>query len=397
MTQFADFTGAADAFRPDFPAGLPVTRLSLDNLRRNWLFLSSLAKDLPPMGVIKGDAYGHGLEPVARVLLDAGCRSLAVGTVNEGVILRKILGNAGKEVPILPLLGVMCPEDAVSAVKSGLLPLVSSVEQASYVSAVWFGPDPLPVAVKVETGMARLGFRSQEMQDCVSAMRSFANLRPTRLLSHLAAADDPAQDESVARQAEQFLAAYKAMREFWPDIVLSLANSACHLSQDKHLAALPPQISRIGYALYGGNPFFGTSREHLGSALLPTMEAAAPVMGVHELAKGQTVGYGRTFTAEKDMRIAVIGAGYADGFSRGLSSKGHVCIRGVCCPVVGRVCMQMHMVAVDHVPGVACGDAAYLLGGDGAGAISMQDLAKDWGTIPHEVFTSFGKNPRVYL
>jgi alanine racemase len=91
------------------------------------------------------------------------------------------------------------------------------------------------------------------------------------LLSHLASADDPARDDSVNGQRERFLAAYTAMREFWPDIALSLANSACHLARDIHLGSLPPQVSRVGLALYGGNPFFGTSREHLGRALLTVM------------------------------------------------------------------------------------------------------------------------------
>jgi alanine racemase len=216
------------------------------------------------------------------------------------------------------------------------------------------------------------------------------------LLSHLASADDPARDDSVRGQVERFLAAYTAMREFWPDIALSLANSACHLSRDIHLGPLPPQISRVGFALYGGNPLVGTGREHLGRALLPAMEAAAPVLGVHDLSRGQAVSYGGTFTAGQDMRIAVVGAGYADGFSRVLSGRGHVCIRGERCPVIGRVCMQMHMVAVDHVPGATRGDAAYLLGGEGSGAISMWDIAGEWGTIPHEVFASFGRNPRAY-
>ncbi|MDR2075429.1 MAG: alanine racemase [Desulfovibrio sp.] len=396
MTLFADVTGSADAHRPDLPAGLPVTRINLGNLRRNWLFLSSLAKDCQPMGVIKSDAYGHGLEAVARALLDAGCRNLAVGGVAEGVILRKFLGDTGQEISVLSLLGAQSPEDAASAVAHRITPLVASAGQAAQVSAAWSGPDPLPVAIKVDTGLARLGFRAHEMQECITALRSLANLRPAMLLSHLAFADNPARDESVSGQAERFLAAYAAMRAFWPDIALSLANSACHLARDIHLGSLPPQVSRIGFALYGGNPFSGTAREHLGRALLPVMEAAAPVLGVHDLARGQSVSYGGIFTAGKDMRIAVVGAGYADGLSRLLSGKGQVCIRGERCPRIGNLCMQMHMVDVGRVPGAARGDAAYLLGGEGPGAISMWDIAGEWGTIPYEVFTALGRNPRRY-
>ncbi|SBW10092.1 Alanine racemase [uncultured delta proteobacterium] len=396
MTSFSDFSGSSAGPAADFPAGLPTARISLENIRRNWLFLSSLAGSPPPMAVIKADAYGHGLEPVARTLLDAGCRTLAVGSMDEGVLLRRALGEDGKDVTVLPLLGVLSQKDAAAAVANGLVPIVSSARQAAFVSEAWTGADSLPVAVKVETGMSRLGFRATETQEFIAALRSFANIRPVLLLSHLAASDDPAKDASVAVQVDRFLAAHAAMRAFWPDIAVSLANSAGHLARDILLAKLPPHIGRPGFALYGGNPFAGTSREGLGSALLPAMEVAAPVMGVHDLEPGRTVSYGCTFTAPKAMRIAVIGAGYADGFSRGLSSRGHVCIRGRRCPVLGRVCMQMHVADVTHVPGAAVGDAAYILGGEGEGAVSMGDIARDWGTIPYEVFCLLGKNPRVY-
>lgn len=393
MSNFAEFSFSNS---PEcFPAGLPLARINLDTLRHNWRHLVSLAKHAPPMAVIKADAYGHGLKETAETLLDAGCRTVAVGSMDEGVLLRGMIADRGNGVTILPLLGVLSPKDAASAVAHSLLPIVSSAEQAAMVSAAWTGSAPLPVAVKVETGMSRLGFRAAQAGDFIAALRSFANLRPVLLLSHFAAADDPAQDASVAAQVDRFLAARGALREFWPDLDISLANSAGFLAQDIHLAALPPHISRPGYALYGGNPFAGTGRESLGASLLPAMEVAAPVMGVYDLAPGQTVSYGRTFTAEKSMRIAVIGAGYADGFSRGLSSKGHVCIRGTRCPVLGRVCMQMHIADVTHVP-AALGDAAYILGGEGPGGVSMEDLARDWGTIPYEVFCILGKNRKVY-
>lgn len=394
MALFSEFSDSLDASRADFPAGLPVARISLGSLRRNWLFLASLSRGLPPMGVIKADAYGHGLEPVARTLMDAGCRTLAVGSIDEGIYLRRSL--AGSDVAIMPLLGVLTEKDAAAAVAHALVPCIGSAEQAAFVSRAWSGPSPLPVAVKVETGMSRLGFRAHETREFIDALRSFANLRPSLLLSHLAAADDPDKEDSVAAQVERFLDAYAGLREYWPDIAVSLANSAGYLAQDALLAALPSHIGRPGFAVYGGNPFAGTSRESLGSPLLPVMEVAAPVMGVHSLAPGRTVSYGCTFTATEEMRVAVIGAGYADGFSRGLSGKGHVSIRGRRCSILGRVCMQMHIVDVTHVPEASYGDAAFILGGEGDGIITMADISRDWGTIPYEVFCLLGKNLRAY-
>ena len=396
MTTFANFSASSGVLQPNFPAGLAVTRINLENLRRNWAFLASQAQGFPPIGIVKADAYGHGIEQISRVLLDAGCRMLAVGSTQEGILLRNYLGDAGKEAAILPLLGVLTPEDASASITNNLLPLIATAEQAALVSAAWTGASPLPVAVKVETGMSRLGFRGGEIQNCVSTLCSFSNLRPTLLLSHFAAASDPAQDDAVAGQVAQFLVAYNALRAFWPDIAISLANSAALIAQNIHLSSLPQHIARPGLSLYGGNPFFGTHRESMGAGLHPVMDTAAPVIGVHNLSKGLCVGYGHTFTAEKDMRIAVIGAGYADGLPRSLSGKGFVCIRGERCPILGRVCMQMTIVSVDAVPAATCGDAAYLLGGDGAGAVSMDEIAETCKTVPHEIFVNFGKNPRIY-
>lgn len=368
-------------------------------MRRNWRRLAALSRETPPMAVIKADAYGHGILEAARVFWEEGCRFFATGTVAEGVFLRRALADAGASgAAVLPLLGIVDERDVSASFEAGLLPLIHSGRQAGLLAGAHTGPSPLPVAVKVETGMSRLGFRSAQTEELVASLRQAGNLEPALLLSHLAAADDPAQDASVAAQVASFLEIYGALRAFWPNIGVSLANSAAHLARDTLLAALPPRhIARPGYALYGGNPFAGTSRECLGKALEPAMEVVAPVLCVHDLPAGRSVSYGRTFTAPAAMRVAVIGAGYADGFSRGLSGRGGVCIRGERCPVLGRVCMQMHIVDVTRVSGAAAGDEVRLLGGTGAGRITMEELARDWGTIPYEVFCILGRNRRVYV
>ena len=318
---------------------------------------------------------------------------VAAGTVHEGAALRAALGNEGAHLNILPLLGIVAEEDATVCLNHNLIPLVQSVQAASWLKNAYSGKTPLPVAVKVETGMSRLGFRHDGLRGIIEMLKSSPNLLPAYLLSHLAAADDPAQEESVLEQAVWFMEAFAAFHDEWPAIIPSLANSAGFLAREKLLSDMPPHLARPGYALYGGNPFAGNAWERYGAHLTPVMSVYAPVLGVHVLSKGGTASYGRTFIAPKEMKIAVIGAGYSDGFSRGLSSKGRVSVNGVQCPVLGRVCMQMHIVDVSHVPDVAYGDKAHILGG----AISMEDIAEDWETIPYEVFCLLGKNTREYV
>ena len=379
------------------PGGLPAVRVNLDNLRHNWRLLAAKAKGGQPMPVLKADAYGHGIVPVARALVEQGCRSFCVGSVADGVALRRALaGPVASGVRILPLLGLMHAEDAQVAVTHGILPLVCSAQQAAWVSGANSRYKSLPVAVKVETGMSRLGFRPGDIADMLAAFDAHPNLKPTLLVSHLAAADDPTQDISVGRQLERFLSAYVALRDYWPNIELSIANSAGFLAQDTILADVPTHTARPGYALYGGNPFAGTEREYLGEGLRPVMAISAPILGVYSLAKGEGVGYGLTYTAPEEKRVAIVGAGYADGYSRNLSNKGHASIRGCLCPVLGRVCMQMFIADVTHVPDVAVGDDAYLLGGDEPGCVSMEALARDWGSIPYEIFCIMGKNRHFY-
>lgn len=379
--------------------GLPVARIRLDRLRGNWRHLAAMAEDMPPMALVKANAYGHGLVPVARALLAEGCRFFAVGGVGEGILLRKALSGleGGNAASVLPLLGILTEQEARDVIANNLVPLIHSIWQAALFNEVHSGPGPLPVAIKLETGMARLGFREDGEGDIPAALREMPNLRPAYLLSHLASADDPAQDASVTAQAARFLAVFRAMRAVWPDIVPSIANSPAFLARKALLPNFPPHMARLGYALYGGNPLAGTPRAHWAEKLLPVMEVAAPVLAVHDLPKGQCVSYGRTYTAPRAMRIAVVGAGYADGYSRGLSGRGRVCIHGESCPILGRVCMQMHIADVTHVPNVSHGDDAYLLGGDAPGTITMADLAQSWGTIPYEVFCVLGRNRQEHI
>ena len=387
----ADFSGMS-AKRT--VSGLPVAHIALGALRANWRHLAFLAKGVPPLAIVKADAYGHGILPVTSALLEEGCRFFAVGSIAEGILLREFLAAKGAgDVPVLPLLGIMTREDVQMCVAYNLLPLVHSAWQLPLLASAHVNGKSLPVALKAETGMSRLGMRDTAL---LSAVRQTANLEPRLLLSHFAASDDPGQHDSVAAQLVRFLSVFSAARAIWPDITPSIANSAACLLQDELLRDLPVHLGRPGYALYGGNPLAGTAYEERGKGLEPVMAVTAPVLAVHDLVKGATVSYGRTFTAPSAMRVAVVGAGYSDGLPRGLSDKGRVCVRGISCPILGRVCMQMHMIDVTEVSDASPGDDAFLLGGVGPGAVGMEELAKTWGTIPYEVFCSLGRNNRKY-
>ena len=382
---------------------LPVVRIHLDAIRDNWHFLARKAEEAglassSMVAMVKADAYGHGLLPVCKTLVDAGARTFGVGSVAEGVHLHKAFGQ--QPARILAMLGLTCPAEAAEAARCGIMPLLSTIEHIRWFSQAANAlkrTEPLPVAIKLETGMARLGVRSSEMAAFTSALRANQVLKPVMAVSHLAAADDPHGDESVREQVSCFAKALKILRAVWPDITPSLANSPAFLAHTATLAPIGPHAPRPGFAIYGGNPLASTPREELGSALLPAMEYTAPVLAVHNLEQGETVSYGKTFTASSPMRIAVIGAGYADGMARTLSGKGFVCLHSLRAPVLGRVCMQMHVVDVSHIPATVPGDRAFLLGGDGNGRITPEELAAAWGTIPYEVFCILGKNAREYL
>ncbi|MEG1610159.1 MAG: alanine racemase, partial [Bilophila sp.] len=357
----------------------------LENLRYNLQTL--LARHPLLMPVIKADAYGHGVVAVAKVLAEEGIRHMAVGSVGEGALLRE----EGHDAFLLALLGLARDEDAAVAARYKITPLIHNQESLQRILVQARSDAPLGIAIKFDTGMARLGFTVAEAAELADYLRTHASLAPVLVMSHLAASDTPALDDFTREQARQFHLATKAMRAVFPTIQTSLTNSPGLLAWPSFVG----DIARPGITLYGGNPLHGTDRAKLGAGLLPVMEMAAPVLAVHPVSQGSSVSYGCTFHAPTDMRVAVIGAGYADGYPRALSMRGSVLIRGQRAPILGRICMQMCIVDVTAIAGVVPGDIAHLLGGAGPLTIRPEELAAWWGTIPYEVFCALGRNRRV--
>jgi len=362
-------------------------------IRSNYRLLKNSGSRV--IGVIKADAYGHGLCEVADALAQEGCDTFAIGSVEEGVALRQHLRQAGISARIMSLLGPVDPEDYPPLWEHEIIPFIGSFRQLESVAgqAARLGR-ALPVSIKFDTGMARLGFVESDVPRLLERLREAPLVRPVMASSHLATADDPSAVDFVMEQGRRFETMVTALRQAGYQVEANLANTAGILAHQK----LHHQSQRGGIALYGASPFAGTAWEHLGKGLVPAMEARTKIVSVHPLKKGHTISYGGTYTAERDMTVAIVAAGYADAYSRGLSGKGaQMIIGGRRVPQVGRVCMQLCAADVTGVPDVRPGDWATLLGGSGPLAITADELAGWWGTISYEVFCLLGMNRRVYV
>jgi len=361
--------------------------VDLNAIRHNYRLLCQ--KGSKVYGVVKADAYGHGLIEVARALEEEGADTFAVGIVSEGMLLRK----SGCSKRIISMLGPLNEEDCFNAAQNGIIPFVGEFEQLEMLSAVVSAQGrKVEVCLKFDTGMSRLGFNTSELDELIGWLRRHPEVCPVLASSHLATSDDPAYEGYMSEQAETFSNILQRLADAGHELEASLANSAGILVHDQvHYSA-----QRGGIALYGSNPLLGTAWSELGSDLKPAMQVRTKIASVRKLRKGQAISYGCTYIAEKDMTVAIVCAGYADAFSRGLSNRGQVCIHGKRARILGRVCMQLCIVDVSHIENVKFGDTAYLLGGKGEGRISAEDLAAWWQTITYEVFCLLGMNPRTY-
>ena len=330
------------------------------------------------MGVVKADAYGHGATEVSRVLIEEGVELLAVATLAEADALRQ----SGIEARILVLAAPL--DDALPAYER--LRLEAVVSSPEVAQAVAERGAAIPVHVKVDTGMHRIGLAPNEAPDVLRQLRA-AGVPVAALWTHLATAD--AADPSFAlEQVRRFDRVVEALGDDAPETV-HLANGPAHVR-------LPPLTSRPSLARLGGVLYGLRSDPAMHDAtaeLRPALRLAARVVHVQTVAAGESVSYGQTWTATEPTRIATLPIGYADGLPRALSNRGHVGIGGALYPIAGRVCMDMTMVSLgpaQSAPPVARGDQAVVFG---PGGPSAEDQAAAAGTISYELATALA--PRV--
>jgi len=339
------------------------------------------------LAVVKADAYGHGLVPAARTLAGAGADCLGVASLEEGLALRE----AGLGLPILLLMGIIPPESE-RAVAAHLEVVLYRLDVAQALEASCRSQGrKARVHLKVDTGMGRLGLNPSEVLPFLAGVKNFSHLEVAGLISHLATAD--AADKAYAYgQLKEFQALLDAARERGWELPLShLANSAALVDlPETHFALVRPGIS-----LYGSPPAPGRS---WGVDLKPVMSLRTQVIQRKRLPPGSCVSYSCTYTTSDWCDLAVLPVGYCNGYPRLLSNRGEVLIKGRRAPIRGRVCMNLTMVDVSHIPGVEVGEPVTLLGKDGGEVLTADDLAAWAETISYEIYCALGSaNPRRYV
>jgi alanine racemase len=376
-------------------SGRPTwAEIHLDNLAANFKQIKTLLSPAARvMAIVKADAYGHGAVECSRRLAQAGADWFGVAIPEEGIQLRA----AGITQPILCLSGFW-PNQAAACLQHRLTPVVYRLDMLESLNqAATDAGLIVDVHVKIDTGMGRLGIRFDQLTDFVDKLDRFRNVRIDGLMSHLAAADDASCTPLTRDQIHRFDEAADVFRQAgYHPTYLHLSNSAGIYG---HRDAWG-NIVRPGGVLYG-----------LWHDVLPLSTRdpeLAPVMSLHSrismlkwVPPGETIGYGCTFEASRKSLIATLPIGYHDGYIRGLSNRAHVIVRGTYAPVVGRVSMDLTLIDVTNVAGVALGDKVTLLGWDRehvGPSITAEDLARIAGTLSYEVTCGIGERvPRLYV
>ena len=345
--------------------------IDLDAVVANWRLIGNTVAPATAAAVIKANGYGLGAAEVGRALADAGCRHFFVAHLIEGLRVRPALPD---DVTVFILNGLM-PGSEATCLAAGLVPVLNSLEQIARWSALAIetGRD-LPAVLQVDTGMARMGLTPEEAALLLAEPDRLTGITLVLTMSHLACADDALDDFSVAQQAK-----FENLTAGFPEIPRALDNSGgAFLKGLSHF-----DIVRPGIALYGGAPNNGPNPMRAVATL------TTQIVQLRDIAAGTSVGYGRTFVADRPTRVATIPVGYADGWHRSLSNRGSAFIAGHRVPIIGRVSMDSITLDVTDIPEEYAfpGAAVELLGPHQ----TVDDVARDAGTISYEILTSLGQ------
>ena len=330
--------------------------IDLNAIAGNYMHTAKACAPAKVAAVVKADAYGHGALAVAKRLNAVGCDFFTVSNIDEALELR-----TGGITGTILVLGYVLDEFLPEAVENDISLAVDTVAHLKTILRAADGR-PVKIHIKLDTGMNRTGFFAkgdgapldEELHKAVELIEKHPNLVCEGIFSHFAVADEPEGSAFTETQYARFTETVEKLR------ALGLKPTYRHICNCAGIVRFPQMhldAVRMGVTLYGCGD--------LDSACVPAMTFKTRVINVHTLKKGESVSYGCTYTADTDRRIAVIGAGYADGYKRCLSGKGYVLCHGKKAPLVGRICMDMAMVDVTDIPEAAVGDDVVLFGKDG--------------------------------
>lgn len=349
--------------------------IDLDVVARNYDLVQQHIGGAGIFAVVKSDAYGHGLEAIVRTLHAKGIAGFAVIELDEAIRVRAL-----SDRPVL-ILGYVADDEIEEAVRRGChLSLYDFELAAIYNAAAAKVGVPLTVHLKVETGLNRLGMQAEEAERLVLNLSDFPFLRVAGVYSHLAMSGN--KDSNFSQ-----LARFHAVREK----IRSIEVPSSHLANSGALQNIGAEFFdfvRVGLALYGVEPVL--------DGLQPSLQCKTVVIQRKRLPKGEGVSYNHLFVAPRDMDIAVIAIGYAEGLTQALTGKARVLVHGRNTPIIGQICMNLCVIDATGLP-VQRGDEVVVVGRQGAEEIRITQLAQAAGLRHHEIITRFGRAlPRVY-
>ena len=359
--------------------------IDLDQIKQNYfIYKNSLQSDAEIMAVIKADAYGHGDAHIARWLSEQGCRLFAVSNIDEAVGLR----NAGIKGEIL-ILGYTSPKYAKTL---SYLDLSQAIVSEEYAEALSQTGQRVKCQFAIDTGMKRIGLDGDNTSSCEEIIRKYSDsLIVEGLFTHLCVADTDSEDakEFTYGQIRKFKAVADAVADLKLPYVhcCNSAGGLYYLKNNSEFEVIG-KIVRLGIVLYGLKP---DADNQLPDGVRPAMTWKSVVSMVKNVHPGETIGYGRTFMVKKEMKVATVTTGYADGLNRLLSNKGFVMINGCKAPIVGRICMDQTLVDVTEIPDVKMGAEVVIIGESGDLTYTADDMAQDLGTIGYEVICNITK------
>ncbi|MBR6524571.1 MAG: alanine racemase [Clostridia bacterium] len=356
--------------------------VDLEAIKNNMRKIRSfLPEKVQLLAVVKANGYGHGAVPVAKACMEAGADMLGVAIPEEGEELRR----HGVDAPVL-VLGPVNEQNALADVKYHLTQTVYDAEGVQMMEAACcLLNENAHVHLKIDTGMGRIGVRTEEeMQDVLAALEKAPHVHLTGVFTHFANADGESDDYSHM-QMERF----ERLCAMLPGGIVRHASASAALLKYEDARF---DMVRAGLVIYGCPPC-----KEMPFQVEPALSWLTEVSFVKWIESGECVSYGCTFRAERKTQVATLAVGYGDGYHRALSGKGEVLIRGVRCPIIGRVCMDQMMVDATEVPDVQIGDQAVLIGKQGNEEITADELGEKCGTISYEMLLAHaGRVPVEY-